>query len=94
MSVRVGQFLVVYESVTMTPIDPESLSISKEDIEKYMEKHPMPEDPAYTKEDLIADITESNGFYSLPANTKQETRDYVAELLNELLLMEVEENAQ
>ena len=56
-----------------------------EDIEKYMKKYPMPEDPAYTKEDLIADIAESNGFYCLPANTKQETRGYVAELLNELM---------
>ncbi|MDL1966028.1 MAG: hypothetical protein LWW90_05050 [Candidatus Desulfofervidus auxilii] len=51
----------------------------------YLEDHPMPEDPAYSKEELIDDITKSSGFYCLPNDTKEETREYVAELLNALI---------
>lgn len=83
--IQVGKFWVVYESTTMNAIDPEYLGISREDIEEYIQKHPMPDDPAYSKEDLISDLTLSSGFLTLPEETKPETREYVAELLNSLL---------
>jgi len=76
---------IVYESTTMTCIDPEYLSLTKSDIQKYFHDHPMPEDPEYSKEDLVQDLTQSSGFLELPPNTKEETRIYVVELLNTLV---------
>ncbi|AMM40721.1 hypothetical protein HS1_000917 [Candidatus Desulfofervidus auxilii] len=55
------------------------------EMKTYLKDHPMPEDPAYSKEELIDDITKSSGFYCLPNDTKEETREYVAELLNALI---------
>ena len=83
--IRVDKFYVVYESTTMEAVNPEHLSLTREKIEEYMKNHPMPEDPAYSKEELIEDLTKSSGFYRLPDNTKEETREYVAELLNALI---------
>lgn len=85
MSIRVDKFWLVYESITGIGIEPEYLSITREDVEKYMKNNPMSEDSAYTKEELIEDLTMSSGFYVLPEDTKEETRDYVAEMLNELI---------
>ena len=83
--IRVERFWVVYNSTTMEAVNPEYLSLTREKIEEYMKDHPMPEDPAYSKEELIEDLTKSSGFYRLPDNTKEETREYVAELLNALI---------
>jgi len=83
--IKVGRFWVVYESVTWETINPEFLGITREQIEEYMKEKPMPKDPNYSKEDLIGDITQSSGFLTIPENTKEETREYVAELLNALL---------
>ena len=85
MSIQVGRFWVVYESVTMNAIDPEYLSITEEEIREYMKEHPMPKDKNYSEEDLISDITNSSGFYCLPDGTKEETREYVKQLLNDLI---------
>ena len=54
-------------------------------IREYMKEHPMPDDENYSEEDLIEDITNSSGFYCLPNGTKEETRKYVAQLLNDLI---------
>jgi len=86
MGIRIEKKLVVYESVTMEAINPKYLNISKEQILDYMEKHPMPEDPAYSKEDLILDLTESDGMYTLPDNIKQETIEYIRDMLNSILI--------
>lgn len=86
MGIRVGRFWVIYESVSGNAIDPEFLNISEEKMRKYLKENPMPKDPEYSPEDLIGDITNSSGFYSLPDNTKEETRDHVVELLNTLYL--------
>ena len=83
--IRVDKFYVVYDTVAMEAVDPEYLSLTRKEIEEYMKNHPMPEDPAYSKEELIEDLTKSSGFYRLPDNTKEETREYVAELLNALI---------
>jgi len=85
MGIRVDDFKVVYESVTMTPIDPEYLSISREQIENYLKDNPMPDDPAYSVEDMIGDITQSCGFYCLPKDIKDETADFIATLIGDLL---------
>ena len=85
MGIRVGDFKVVYESVTMTAIDPEYLSITREQIEDYLKDKPMPDDPAYSVEDMIGDVTASSGFYCLPRDIKDETADFVATLIGDLI---------
>jgi len=82
--IKIEKYWVVYEDTTSQAIDPEYLSITKEEIEEYMKEHPMPQDPEYTKEDLIYDLTESSGFYCLPNGINEETREYIEELLNAL----------
>lgn len=85
MGIRVGDFKVVYESVTMTAIDPEYLGITREQIEDYLKDKPMPDDPAYSVEDMIGDVTASSGFYCLPRDIKDETADFVATLIGDLI---------
>ena len=82
--IKIKRCWVAYEDALSTAVDPEYLSITREDIENYMKEHPMPEDPEYTKEDLIYDLTASSGVYTLPDDIKQETADYIEELLNAL----------
>jgi len=85
MGVRVDRFWVVYESVGGNAIDPEYLGISKGKIQEYMKENPMPEDHEYSPEDLIIDVTQSSGFLTLSNDMKPETREYVAELIGELM---------
>lgn len=85
MGIRVGNFKVVYDSVTMEAILPEYLGITKQQIEDYLKEHPMPEDPEYSLEDMIKDITGSTGFYNLPMAIKDETADFIATMISDLL---------
>ena len=85
MGIRVGDFKLVYESVTMTAIDPEYLGITRKQIENYLEDNPMPDDPAYSVEDMIGDITGSSGFYSLSKDIKDDTADFIACLISNLM---------
>lgn len=85
MGVRVDRFWVVYVSATMEAIHPDCLFISEGAIRDYMKAHPMPEDPIYSPENLIGDITDSTGFLSLSDEMKPETREYVAELIGWLM---------
>jgi len=75
----------VYESTTMQAIDPDYLTISEEDIREYMKEHPMPDDPHYSAQDLIWDLTQSAGMLTLSDSLKPETRQYVADLIQELM---------
>ena len=83
--IKTGRFIVVYDDVEQEVIDPGSLYISKEEIEAYVREHPVPVDPAYSKDDLLYDLTESGGFYRLPDNISDEMRNYVEGMLNALL---------
>jgi len=85
MTVKVDRFWIVYESTSMQAIDPDYLCISEEDIREYMKEHPMPDDPHYSVEDLIGDLTMSAGFLTLPDSLKPETRQYVADLIQHLM---------
>lgn len=84
MSIRIENKLVVYESVTMEAFNPEYNRIKAEKIREYLKEHPMPDDPEYNSDDLIYDLTESSGMYTLPLAVKESTIDYVADLLNAL----------
>ena len=85
MGIRVGEFKVVYESVTMEAINPEYLGITREQVENYLKDHPMPDDPAYSVDDMVGDVTGSSGFYCLPRDIKDETADFIATLIGELI---------
>jgi len=85
MGVKVERKWVVFESVIGEAINPEYLSISEEDVLKYMEENPMPVDPVYSKQDLIHDVCHSSGMLTLMDEMNSETREYVAELIGELL---------
>ena len=50
-----------------------------------MKEHPMPEDPEYTPEELIKDLTNSSGMYCLPMTVKPETISYIEDLLNAII---------
>jgi len=90
MGIRVGVFKIVYSSTTMEAMDPQYLGITKDKIEEYLKKceaagRPMPEDPAYSREDMIGDITGSSGFYSLPDDIRDDTADFIATLIGDLI---------
>jgi len=84
MSVRIKKRYVVFDSITGYVFEPEYARIAKDVIEKYLEYHPMPEDPKYTKEDLINDLTNMTGNLLLPEDLKDETVDFLEDLLGEL----------
>jgi hypothetical protein len=67
-------------------IKPARLDITKEKILAYVGQHPMPEDPEYSLDDLITDLTESDSIYAnytLP-DIKEDTQQYIEELIDKL----------
>ena len=85
MGVKVMKVNIVVDSNGFF-IKPTKLDITKEKILEYVSKYPMPEDPKYSLEDLIADLAESdndNKNYVLP-DIKEETKRYVEELIDKL----------
>ena len=86
MGVRARKGWYLYHSVTCEAVEPEYLGISEEQIRKYLKEHPMPEDPAYSVEEMVSDITNSTGALTLPDETRDETANFVADLINELFV--------
>jgi len=84
--IRIEEKIVAFDSMTYDAINPEYLGITESEIREYMKEHPMPEDPEYTTEELIADLTMASGMYCLPPKIKAETIEYVEELLNALII--------
>jgi hypothetical protein len=85
MGIRIEKKIMAYESITCTAIDPSYLSLDEDTIRKYLRENLMPEDKLYTEEDLILDLTRSEGVYTLPEGIKEETIEYIEELLNKLV---------
>ena len=84
MGIRIAMFNIVYESVTMTPIDP-SCCLTERKVLEYMEKNPPPgDDEEYSKELLLGDI-KSEGFWCVDENISPEWEDYICEMVGELL---------
>lgn len=84
MGVRIKKRYVVFDSITGYVFEPEWAKITKENIEKYLEEHPMPEDPKYTKEDLINDLTNMTGGLLLSEDLKGETISFLEDMIGEL----------
>jgi len=85
MSIRfVKKQCGIYDSVNCLFVEPDSLMISKEAVAKYLKKHPFPEDPAYSKESLLLDM-QTTGSWTLPNDIKDETGEFIAEMVQELI---------
>lgn len=74
-----------FDATNYIGIEPKYFGITKKDLLEYFKKHPMPTDPAYTKENLISDLTGASGVYVLPDDIKLETVKYIENLVNKLL---------
>jgi len=88
MSIRIERKLIAFYSCTMEPINPEYLSITEDQIREYINKYEgeIPDDPNYTIEDMIHDLTSSSGMYSLPEGTNEAMIEFVERLLNDLIV--------
>ncbi|MCK4339656.1 MAG: hypothetical protein KAW87_06695 [Candidatus Cloacimonetes bacterium] len=87
MSIRIERKIIAFYSCTMEPINPEYLSITKYKIRKYINEYQreIPDDPNYSIEDMVHDLTNSSGMYTLPFDTSKAMIEFVEELLNELV---------
>jgi hypothetical protein len=85
MAIRIEKKIIAYESVTMTTFDPSYFKWDEDEIRRYLNENPMPEDETYSKEDLIFDLTRSGGTYMLPSDIKDETLYYIEGMLNKLI---------
>jgi hypothetical protein len=59
--------------------------IGKDALLDYIEDNPIPDDHAYSKEDVIADLTEGWGLMTFPNGISEEMRIYLENLLIELM---------
>ena len=82
MGIRIAKYLMAFHSFTCTGVEPEYMNWKPEDIEEYLKEHPMSDDPNYSKDDMINDLTDSSGTLTFPEDLKQETIDFLEELMN------------
>lgn len=85
MAIVIEEKLVVYSTVSGETISPQHLWLGRDDIEAYLLKNKMPHDPNYSAEDLIYDITESEGAYTLDQKVLPATREYIAKMIEQLI---------
>ncbi len=84
MGVTIKKCYAVFDSTTGCTLEPEHAGITKEVIEKYLKEHPMPEDPKYTEESLINDLTGMAGSLLFFEDLKDETISFLEDMLSEL----------
>ena len=82
MSIQIRKWYVPIQSITGNVIEPEYMDWKKDDIEEYLKEHPMPEDKNYSKEDLMSDLTDSSGSLTFSSDLKEETIEYLSDLMN------------
>jgi len=82
MGIRIYKNYVAMHSMTCLGVEPEYMNWKPEDIEEYLKDHPMPEDKNYSKEDMINDLTDTTGTLTFSEDLKQETIDFLEELMN------------
>ena len=94
MSIQIQKYYVVLHSSTGQSVEPEYMGWQPEHIEEYLKDHPMPQDENYSKEDMINDLTNTSkedmindltnttGALTLSLDLKQETIDYLYDLMN------------
>ena len=85
MGIRIEKKVIVYNSTDMLAIEPQYLGINETDLRKYLADNKFPEDPSYGYGDLVYDLLDSTGIWTLPNEIKQETCDYIVEALYALM---------
>lgn len=88
MSIRIERKLIAFYSCTMEPINPEYLSIKEDQVRKYINEYQgeIPDDPNYSIEDLVHDLINSSGMYTLPGDTSKAMIEFVERLLDDLIV--------
>ncbi len=80
---KVDDDLGIWDDTNCEFVNPETLDISREQIEKYLVNKPYPENDNYNVEDMIVDVTSSNGSYIIPSSNEN-LANFIVEMLNEL----------
>lgn len=83
--IEVKKYYVALHSSTGLGVEPEYMKWKAEDIEEYLRNNPMPDDPNYSKEDMISDITDSSGTLTFSEDLKPETLEFIEILMNWLM---------
>ena len=84
MSVRCCKCYVFYQSCNGEGFNAGEAGIKEQQVRDYLKKYPMPKDNNYSEEDLVGDISNSGGIYTLDEKAKPETAKYISAMLDEL----------
>ncbi len=88
MKITAHKYWAFENSFTGNAFSPDDIEMSRGQIElwveEYLAEYPMPEDEAYSEDGLIEDMAYSCGEYTVDVEAKQETIDYILEMLNKL----------
>lgn len=74
----------IFDSFNCRFVEPANLFISKEAVKEYLKEHPFPKDENYSQQDLLNDL-ETMGSWTLVNEIKDETGNYIAGMIYELL---------
>jgi len=83
--IEVKKYNVALHSSTGQGVEPEYMGWQPEDIEEYLKNNPMPDDPNYSKDDMISDLTDSSGTLTFSEDLKPETLEFLEVLMNWLM---------
>lgn len=80
--IQVHKCYLAMHSSTCNGVEPEYMNWRGRDIKLYLKSHPMPDDPTYSKEDMINDLTNTGGVLTFPIDIKPETIEFLELLMN------------
>ena len=84
MGIRIEKKNIVYESVSMTAIEPNFVFTNMEEIKEYLKTKPFPETKHFTANDLLWD-TQSTGMWTLPDEITEEQKNYITDMTDHFL---------
>lgn len=84
MGIRIEKKIVALESMTCCAIEPCYLGITEGEVIEYEKEHPFPKDDDYLFSDLLQDL-HSEGTWCFPSGIKEETVEWIEEMLNKLV---------
>ncbi|MBU0479093.1 hypothetical protein KKC91_11070 [bacterium] len=82
--ISLGRHFAIWSGCDCRFMDYDGLGFSRDSIEDYVKKNPFPEDEYYSEGDMICDFTSADGSVTLRCE-KEETADWVADMINALL---------
>jgi len=74
----------IYDSINCRFVEPAYLLLDKQKVTQYLKEHPFPKDPAYSEESLLGDL-QTTGSWTLPNDIRDETGEYIAEMIHTIL---------